>query len=183
LYLKTSHDYGSSFGNIVELGVKPGFSEPLVSASDENLYIAWVDQTFNQSQLKLKASNDSGITFYPHLYSINGVTVGSNPQILSSDNNLYVSWVNSSGIFFQASVDSGKNFDNPQRAIKSSELQVALNPAHAAQSNIVYTAWQQISPLPDGRIGIGIYFIGGNITKGARGSESNPFAELFSSSK
>lgn len=164
IYLKTSQDNGLSFGDTVIMGQKYGFLEPLVSASGKNLFIAWIERTVNGSSLKLNISNDGGATFLDNTSLINGITAGNNPQILSSNNNVYVSWINSSGIFFKASTDSGNQFDDSRKLVRNSESEVAFFPALLSVNDNVYVVWKQLYISGDSEIGNKILFMSGKVS-------------------
>ena len=120
IYFTKSVDGGNNFGPIVNLSNKNGSSNiPYIASSENHVYAIWQDDSGIEGNQKiyLTKSVDVGNSFGPVMNLSNGTGSSSNPQIVASEQDVYVVWQadNSAGqenqeIYFIKSVDGGNSF-------------------------------------------------------------------------
>ena len=98
ILFKTSADGGANFGSEINLSGNSGVSDsPLISSSGNNLYVIWRDESFGTSpasDILLRSSSDSGITFssFSEVGSNTGLSIPS--QVYASGSNVGVLFLN-----------------------------------------------------------------------------------------
>jgi hypothetical protein len=144
IYFKRSVDNGTSFGNIENLSNSTGNStDAQIAVNENNVYVVWTDNTTGNGDIYFKRSVDNGTSFGNIENLSNDIGRSFEPQIVISENNVYVVWTdNTTGngdIYFKRSVDNGTSFGSTQNMGtypgKSRAAQIA-----AYQGN-VYVIW------------------------------------------
>lgn len=146
VYTATQLEAVTEFDSTKNLSTNSGASvDPEISASGNNVYVVWSDNTPGNNEIMFGASADGGKTFSTR--SEGRITYTSaaslTPKVSSSGNDVYVVWIekDSSGkddVHFRASHDSGSSFgdiENISNSGTAAEAQVA------AAGNTVYVAW------------------------------------------
>src|SRR2546427_4487491 len=133
LYLKSSQDYGQTFGPSVKLSFDPdsGTTDSdfpkIIAGDNDTVYVAWWGVHFSQNNtetdsLLFRKSDDAGKTF-GDVIKLGGdktspTDIGHNLAIVSSGKNVCAAWsaydniqsVNHVGVFFTKSNDGGNTF-------------------------------------------------------------------------
>jgi hypothetical protein len=140
---------GKSFENTTNLSDTISLSErPVISASGNNVYIVWTEDTLKEKRILFRKSTDGGNTFEQtiHLGSSNYVKDYILPkEIASFGDNVYVVWRHltedgqTSSILLRSSKDSGNTFGE---AIEiSGNAAYTSSPKVATFNNNVYVVW------------------------------------------
>jgi len=118
-----ANNTSGSNGDMFNLSNNNGHSElPQVTASGNNVYVVWLDDTPGSRDVFLRRSNDGGNTFDTKIINLskNNLQGGGgafNLKITALANNLYVVWENTpennGQIFFSKSTDGGDTFSRP----------------------------------------------------------------------
>ena len=91
---------------------------PQIAVSENNnVYVTWVDTTSGNVDTFFAASNNNGVIFSTPINLSNNTGLSNNPQIATSGNNVYVTWIDNTpgneDIFFAASNNNGTSFGTP----------------------------------------------------------------------
>lgn len=122
VFFRMSQDGGTIFDNILQLNNPEHMgANPLVAASGNNVYVAWMDQKDYQSpsQVLLVKSTDGGNTFSSPVVLNNNTENSGIQQLFASGNNVYVLMIDELKgntvvrLSFRASHDNGTTFENP----------------------------------------------------------------------
>ena len=130
-----------------------GFSfEPRMSASGNNVYVVWTDNTEGTNDVYFARSTNSGLSFDPVInLSKDMPGLAGVPHIASSGSNVYVVWRDTTpgnaDIFFSRSTDNGMTFENNVNLSNNSGISGL--PQIAAAGNAVYVVWQDTTPGND----------------------------------
>ncbi|HET7391536.1 MAG TPA: sialidase family protein [Nitrososphaeraceae archaeon] len=144
------HTIAYNTNAISNLGNNNGHSEmPQMTASGNNIYVVWLDDTLGSREILLRRSTDGGNTFDSKIINLskNNMEGGGgafNPEITALANNVYVIWENTPDnngqIFFSKSSDGGSTFSNPinlgNNTGFSGDPQIAVS-----KNNYVYVVW------------------------------------------
>jgi hypothetical protein len=161
IYIKKSADWGESFaGNsnssatdttteVLNLSNNPGFSNhPQISASDEKVHVAWIDDSLGNKDILLARSIDNGTTFSEAINLSNTTNTNShNLELSGFDNNVYAVWLDEDEqgngiILLKASNDGGETFGNPITIARNVTTNNDFTfPKVASYGNNVYIAW------------------------------------------
>jgi hypothetical protein len=146
VYFRVSNDNGRSFGPVINLSNNPGISSfPDMAVSGNNVYVVWGDvSSGGDRDIFFRASHDNGKTFEKVINLSHNDGGSSMPQILVSRHNVYVVWegTNNGGdkdIFFRASTDKGKKFEDIIDLSKN--VGTSQDPQIALHRNNVYVIW------------------------------------------
>jgi hypothetical protein len=160
IYIKKSVDWGESFaGNsnsfatdtateVLNLSNNPGFSNhPQISAYDEKVHVAWIDDSLGNDEILFARSIDNGTTFSKATNLSNTTTNSRNLEIATFENNVYAVWLDEDEqgngvILFTASNDGGGTFSNPVTIARdvNNNNDITL-PKVAAYGDNVHVAW------------------------------------------
>ncbi len=115
IFLAHSSD-GASF-NVTNVSNNPGDSTfPVIDASGNMVYIAWIDSTYGNTEVLLRVSNDGGNTFSDVVNISNSKGESENASIAAEGSSLYIVWQDNSygkfGVFIRASHDYGNTFSD-----------------------------------------------------------------------
>ncbi len=146
VYPATQLEAVTEFDSIKNLSTNSGASvDPAISASGNNAYVVWSDNTPGNNEIIFRASTDGGETFGTRSEGRLTNTAASSltPKVSSSGNDVYVVWMekDSSGkgdVHFRASHDSGSSFGDIENISNSG---AAAQAQVAAAGNNVYVAW------------------------------------------
>jgi len=145
-----ANNTSGSNGDMSNLSNNNGHSElPQVTASGNNLYVIWLDDTPGSRDVFLRRSNDGGNTFDTKIINLskNNLQGGGgafNLKITALANNLYVVWENTpennGQIFFSKSTDGGDTFSRPINLGNNTGF-FGLPEIAVSKSNYVYAVW------------------------------------------
>ncbi|MGI0092570.1 MAG: hypothetical protein ACREA8_00540, partial [Nitrosotalea sp.] len=159
-FLKKSIDGGMSFENPVMIKTtNQSITYPLITASGDNVYLAWAEQIGDNVDLFFAKSNDKGSTVSkPYVFSPE-IGDSSFPQLVANGKNVFVVWDYSneaiisneiyhnssvtffpvSGFFFTKSLDGGNTFSLPINLSGPSGTSYWSN--IASSDNNVFVTW------------------------------------------
>jgi len=118
LLLKHSDDNGETFENsVIVANASQAGSDPVVTASGNNVYVAWTEYSINPEKILFKMSTDNGMIFGSAI-GISSNNTGENKAIgiIASGDNIGIIWSgyviggNGSDVFLSKSSDNGKSF-------------------------------------------------------------------------
>ncbi|HEY7109581.1 MAG TPA: sialidase family protein, partial [Nitrososphaeraceae archaeon] len=120
--------------------------------SGNMVFVTWVQGDEDNTDIYLKISQDSGVTYgSPINLSNNPASLSYSQQVVATDNNnVYIVWEDDDGnsensdIFFISSSDGGKSFSG--KVNLSNDPSGSGNPVLSVSGNNVYVAWSGISP-------------------------------------
>ncbi|HEX6294532.1 MAG TPA: sialidase family protein [Nitrososphaeraceae archaeon] len=141
VYFRVSNDNGRTFGPVINLSNNPGISSfPDIAVSGNNVYIVWRDG----GDIFFRTSHDNGKTFEKVINLSHNDGNSFRPQIVVSTQNVYVVWVDDSNggdwdIFFRASTDNGKKFEDIIDLSKN--VGTSEDPQIVSYRNNVYVVW------------------------------------------
>ena len=146
VYPATQLEAVTEFDSIKNLSTNSGASvDPAISASGNNAYVIWSDNTPGNNEIIFRASTDGGKTFSTGSEGrlTNTAAASLTPKISSSGNDVYVVWIekDSSGkgdVHCRASHDLGSSFGDIENISNSG---TAAQAQVAAGGNNVYVAW------------------------------------------
>ncbi len=120
-----------------------------MAATGTRVYVAWLNNTLNTSNVLFKASSDNGTSFGPVVKVSNAPTGdSSNPQIAASGSYVYILWqqnvsISASDMFFSASSNYGASFGTPADVTSNvNGLATSDVPQLAVAGNSVYIVWR-----------------------------------------
>lgn len=152
IFLRSSHDNGQSFGDIVNLSqtVDSESVDQRLAVSGDDLYVVWHNYNSTISDVFFKKVGNGGTTFGNTPINLsndnaeNAAGSGS-AQLAVSGNNVYVIWYEftASGkntLFFRSSDDGGELFRN--KLVIANAVGAAFPQQIAASDRDVYIVWQ-----------------------------------------
>lgn len=93
IFLRTSKDYGATFGQTLNLSRSSGEArEPQIAATIDNLYIVWEDNSMGNSDIFLITSPDFGDSFTSPVNVSNNAGDSHSPQIMISEQDVFIIW-------------------------------------------------------------------------------------------
>jgi hypothetical protein len=165
VYFKRSVDNGTSFGSTQNLGTYPGKSSGAqLAAYQNNVYVAWSDDTTGNGDIYFKASLDNGTKFGGRKVLAKNNGSSFEPQLAVSPNNIiYAAWQDNTpydrqqendtsfNVLYRVSNDSGSVFANRNTIGKDvgdspDFTKLATVPAglHPTTNNDAYVVWSDI---------------------------------------
>ncbi|MDE1770614.1 MAG: hypothetical protein KGI28_08710 [Thaumarchaeota archaeon] len=141
-----SDDNANSFGSPLYVTHNLGNAGvPKLSATGNQVYLTWEDNSKGDYEIFLCKSDDSGVSFHLPVAISNTSGQSGTPEIFVSKDNVYAVWMdNTSGVYdilFAKSIDGGKSFGTP---INISQLRADSGyPQLTADGNNVYVVWTQ----------------------------------------
>ena len=145
LFAKSS-DGGKSFGTPVNISNQHADSGyPQFAVNGKNVYVTWTQTITTQNyDIFFVKSTNNGDTFDTPINISNNTGASGWPKI-TSDGNIYLSWVDSSpgrfDVFITKSSDGGVTFDNSTDVSNSNAE--SYESQMAALNNAVYLTWQE----------------------------------------
>ncbi|MDQ3838244.1 MAG: hypothetical protein M3297_03135, partial [Thermoproteota archaeon] len=160
-----SVDNGTSFGSTQNLGTYPGKSSGAqLAAYQNNVYVAWSDDTTGNGDIYFKASLDNGTKFGGRKVLAKNNGSSFEPQLAVSPNNIiYAAWQDNTpydrqqendtsfNVLYRVSNDSGSVFANRNTIGKDvgdspDFTKLATVPAglHPTTNNDAYVVWSDI---------------------------------------
>ena len=144
-----SVDGGRSFKNITNLSDTISISErPTITAYDNNVYVIWIEDILNETNILFRKSTDGGNTFDQtiHLGSSGHAKVPVLPKgIAAFGDNVYVVWRHltedgeTGSILLRSSKDAGNTFGEAIQI--SGNAAFTSSPKVATSNNNVYVVW------------------------------------------
>jgi hypothetical protein len=146
LLLRSSNDGGETFGNSVTVaGASQSGSDPAVTSSNGNLYLAWIHYYPLPSTLLFKTSGDNGTTFSDTVtIDTNGTVQDEVQKVLVYGNNIGIIWTGNPpngvrSIYLSESSDGGKSFGGLVRL--SATTGDSFSPQAVQEGNKAYVLW------------------------------------------
>ena len=153
-----SVDRGTSFDSIKNLSNNTSDSlNQEIAVFGNNVYVAWLDQDEDRTNILLRASADGGATFGKTVNISSNANHETFPKIAAYGSSVYVAWNmidheiderDNDGLFFVRSSDAGNTFDNivklnreeddfgePQVAAVNNTVYVVSGGLHSAEVN------------------------------------------------
>jgi len=149
IFFTRSTDYGKTFSDPKNLSNNTGNSDgSKIFSSDNNVYVTWLNNNTGNYEIFFTRSTDYGKTFSDPINLSNNSGSSTDPNIVSSGNNVYVTWYDNTpgngDILFAKSTDNGKTFD---KAINlSNNIRYSYSPQISSSGNNVYVTWYDNSP-------------------------------------
>jgi hypothetical protein len=150
IYFKRSSDTGNSFNTTENLSNTNGSStDPQITATGNNAYIVWSDNTTGNGDIYFKSSTDNGTSFsVPKNLSTNLDGPALFPQVEAIGNNVYVVWQDETPdkgrIRFRASNDNGNDFSITRVLSQENEVN-ANSPQLSVSERAIYVVWEDNS--------------------------------------
>lgn len=154
LYFARSTNGGNSFDEPKNISNGGYPSIPSLSAYQDNVFVVWTDNSKGNippSRVVFAKSTDKGHSFGEKI-TLSEEASTPNPSLVTVKNNLYLTWLDQSGISFRKSMDGGNTFE-PARILNP--------PGHwgypkiAVSDDNVYVTWME-RPLWD------VFFVASN---------------------
>jgi hypothetical protein len=152
LFFTRSTNYGLSFSPPINLGtVYAAVGETLLVASQNYVYVFWIGSADAEhaGTIIFRSSKDNGATF-GDTFNISNNGIASAPQVVADNNNLYVTWYNTTirsdgsisdnEILFTKSSDYGENFINPID-LSNSSGNFSVQPKITVSGKNVFIVW------------------------------------------
>jgi len=141
--LVKSIDNGATFGNTINLSDKIGQGNSTASVyegvaiSGNNIYVSWTNGTagYRNTSIFLSRSLDDGNTFSQIVVGKLRNTIQGIPQIMTSENNVFVMWSDGSSVMFARSTDNGATFSTPMSVM--GDISVYDSPQMSVSGNNV----------------------------------------------
>ncbi len=144
IFMATSNDSGSTFGQPVNISTNSGNSgAPQMAVSDGDIYVVWMDDSSGHFDILSSSSGDGGKTFATPVNVSRGSQDSGYPQIAASGREVYVVWTETVtdknyDIYFAGSSDGGRTFGTPVNL--SNDPGASGWPQVAYEGN-VYVSW------------------------------------------
>ena len=139
----------SSFGPINISNDTGSSTNQQITASDNNVYVTWINSIPGNQDIFFAASNNKGGSFGTPINLSNTSGISSQPQIAASGTNVYVTWSDNTpgnfDVFFRASNNNGTSFGPPINLSNNTAQSSA--PQIAAIGNNVYVTWRDGSEI------------------------------------
>ncbi|MBL8149089.1 MAG: exo-alpha-sialidase, partial [Blastocatellia bacterium] len=85
IFTSVSRDNGNSFTRVQNVSNTPEFSsESTILATENSVYLAWVDRSTGNSEILLSRSNDKGASFIPAVNLTGNITISQAPTLATS---------------------------------------------------------------------------------------------------
>ena len=152
LFFTRSTNYGLSFSPPINLGtVYAAVGETRLAASQNYVYVFWIGSADAEhaGAVLFRSSNNNGATF-GDTFNISNSGIASAPQVVADNNNLYVTWYNTTirsdgsvsdnEILFTKSSDYGGNFNNPID-LSNSPSNFSVQPKITVSGKNIYIVW------------------------------------------
>lgn len=155
IFFRRSLDGGMTFEDPFVLAPSdhssPGLSVPVISATGDRVYLAWVSSSLGEDRVRFAYSQEKGEAgSFTVLDSISGSATRLEALSLAAeDESVFVGWVDLGDFagsqpeqFLVRSQNGGQNFGNPQQI--SQRGLAALSPAGlGVEGNRAYAAWEE----------------------------------------
>jgi hypothetical protein len=124
-------------------------TDPQITATGNNAYIVWSDNTTGNGDIYFKSSTDNGTSFsFPKNLSTNLDGPALFPQVEAIGNNVYVVWQDETPdkgrIRFRASNDNGNDFSITRVLSQENEVN-ANSPQLSVSERAIYVVWEDNS--------------------------------------
>ncbi|HJU34474.1 MAG TPA: hypothetical protein VJ695_05060 [Nitrososphaera sp.] len=187
IFIKSTNDYGTTFGTPVNFSNNSAFSEhPQIATYDNMVYSIWADDTSGNREVDFTRSEDNMTTFDKISNLSNNTSDSFNQEIAVFADNVYVVWLDqdendNTDISLKARVDNGATFGrtvNINRNINQETF-----PKVAAYGGSVYIAWNTVDDSLVETENQGLFFVrssygGSTFNNIIKLSQQNKFREL-----
>ena len=166
IHFRTSNDSGNRFSETSILSnVTADSNLPDISATGNNVYVTWEDDSSENSRIFFRGSHNNGRSF-DKIVDISNGTIGSSLQnIASYKNSVYIVWVGSKPedpknfeVFLRKSNDYGRNFGPIIDLSKSAGDSIDPHIVVPRNGHNVYVIYTDCDAVHDDPL-CGIYFI------------------------
>lgn len=153
-FFRGSTDNGNTFGPKISLVNSTEVNGGDMEALDNSVYIVWEDNKTGNSDTFFRKSTDNGATWSEPINLSNDTGATVEPQVIVSDNNIYVGWkdVNTASAqnetFFTSSNDDGDTFNsviNLSNSTQSDSDDLSID----AEGNNIGVFWWERGSDPD----------------------------------
>jgi len=166
IYFRTSNDSGNRFSETLILSnVTVDSNLPDISATGNNVYVTWEDDSSENSHILLRGSHNNGSSFEKIVDVSNGTISSSLQNIASYKNSVYIVWVASKPedpknfeVFLRKSDDYGRNFGSIIDLSKSAGDSIDPHILVPGDGHNVYVTYTDCDAVHDDPL-CGIYFI------------------------
>jgi len=145
IFFKRSINSGVSWEASQRLTNNAGDSwHPSVAVSGYNVYVAWDDDTFGNTEIFFKRSTDNGVSWEATQRLTNNAGDSAHPSVAAISSNVYVAWhdltFGNYEIFFKCSINFGVSWEATQRLTNNAGT--SWIPSVAVSGYNVYVAWE-----------------------------------------
>ena len=149
IFFAVSNNNGTSFATPINISNNIGNSfNPQIATSGNNVYVTWQGGTPDNNDIFFAVSNNNGVSFATPINISNNTGFSQLPQIATSGNNVYVTWVDDTPgnfvILFAVSNNNGTTFTTPINI--SNNTGDSFNPQIATTGSNVYVTWVDDTP-------------------------------------
>jgi hypothetical protein len=162
IFIKSSNDYGTTFGSPINLSNNLGFSEhPQIATYGNNVYAIWADDTSGNREVLFTRSQDNSTSFENIKNLSDNPSDSFNQEIAVFGDNVYVVWLDkdesgNTSILLKSSVDGGTTFGKTVHI--SDNANEETFPKVSAYGDNVYVAWNVAGDNLDERDNEGLFF-------------------------
>ncbi len=152
IFFRVSTNKGGNFATASNLSNNSGTSlQPLTTASGNNVYVIWQDDTPGNPDILFRGSTNSATSFGSTVNLSNNPGTSKDPRAAAIGTNLYVVWDDTTSggvddIFFTSSDNSGVNFGSVLDLSNNSGF--SAKPQVAAFGSNVYVVWADDTSSP-----------------------------------
>ncbi|MGB8101315.1 MAG: sialidase family protein, partial [Nitrososphaeraceae archaeon] len=166
IHFRTSNDSGNRFSETSILSnVTADSNLPDISATGNNVYVTWEDDSSENSRIFFRGSHNNGRIFDKILDISNGTIGASLQNIASYKNSVYIVWIGSKPedpknfeVFLRKSNDYGRNFGPIIDLSKSAGDSIDPHIVVPRNEHNVYVIYTDCDAVHDDPL-CGIYFI------------------------
>jgi hypothetical protein len=157
VFFRKSSDSGSNFDKIIPLSSTGHAGNPLVAASGNNVYVAWMENWIGtgNSYVMFERSSDNGNTFSAPVMLSNKTDGDANiQQIIASGNNVYVlidyalQGNTVAELSFRASHDNGTTFGNSIVLLEDTQTRGTVDISASQDGKTIYAFGEESNNCP-----------------------------------
>jgi hypothetical protein len=182
-FFSASSDSGTSFAYVAAHTLSstlPGETDlyQKMAASGSSVYVTWTNDTMTTDNTMFAASTNNGATFGAALNLNKAVVTDIYPDLAASAGNVYVVWIEASGVnpgaLYRVSSNNGSTFSSTINLSNTQGTSISVCPSPvncltiAASGSNVYTAWIESSATNNG-----VYFVSSSDNGSTFGAPQN----------
>jgi hypothetical protein len=166
IYLASSKDKGTSFGNPINISVNVPSSSPDIALSKSNVYVVWDGIQTTNSNIYFRRSINNGSSFENREVLSMGGGNSEDPRIVSFGENVYVVWIDNlkgsrinlspverssgdrtagnlatSDVFFRANLHNGEKDNFISQIDLSNGTGSSASPQLSVSADSIYVVW------------------------------------------